>query len=471
MISRITASPIAAFALALGLVALVATLDHATGYELRLAILYLGPIALATWTGGRRAGVLIVVTSSIFWLISFGSSHPYSGDFFFYWEGVVMVAVYIAFVLLLARLRVSLTQADERFSRVLQELHSAVYVTDEDSDKVLYANQSLTRLISADPCALSANELRQRLGLGKIAVESPHGGRAESDDEGFVSREVRSQVSGRWYLFRIGPIPWKSRRHVNLQMITDISEQKRARTLKQQHQDMLHQTARLASLAEIASSLAHEVNQPLMAIASYNDACLRMLSATAFDRNEVITALQRCREQALRAGKVISRVREFIRSKRPSPTRCDINALVLESLELLETRLEDSAVTTVMSLSESPLLTHADQTLLVQVIVNLLQNAVDAMADCVPSRRKLSIFTDRMADGAIVVSVSDQGPGIPDSIGEQLFTPLFTTKPQGMGLGLSICRSVVEAHGGRIGYDANPGGGCTFHFTLPAEID
>jgi len=466
-----TNSPVAASGLALVLVALVATLDHATGYELRFAILYLVPIALATWAGGLRAGVAIVVLSSFFWLVSFGSSHPYSGDFFFYWEGVVMVVVYIAFVLLLARLRVALTRADERFVRVLEELHAAVYVADQDSGRILYANRSLARMIDAEPGALSADELGKRFGLGEANAGSTPGKDKESSTAQIVAREVRDPISGRWYLVQVVPIPWKSSRRVSVQVITDISEKKRAKALKQQHQDMLHQTARLAALAEIASSLAHEVNQPLMAIASYNDACLRMLAEPGFEQKELVTALKRSREQALRAGKIISRVRDFIRSRRPSPTHFDINALIRESLELLETQLEDNAVTAELSLSETPLMTHADRTLLLQVIVNLLQNAIDAMEESAPSCRRLALSSTRAADGAIVVSVSDQGVGIPEEIAVRLYTPLFTTKSHGLGLGLSICRSVVEAHGGRIWYSANPVSGCTFHFTLPPEID
>ena len=466
-----TNSPLAATGLALVLVALVATLDHATGYELRFAILYLVPIALATWAGGLHAGVLIVALSSLFWLISFGSSHPYSGDFFFYWEGIAMVVVYIAFVLLLARLRVALTRADERFVRVLEELHAAVYVADQESGKILYANRSFARMIDADPGALGAEELNKRFGLGEASAGSVPGEDKESNTAEIVAREVRDPISGRWYLVQVVPIPWKSSRRVSVQVITDISEIKRAKALKQQHQDMLHQTARLAALAEIASSLAHEVNQPLMAIASYNDACLRMLAAPDIDKKELVTALQRSREQALRAGKIISRVRDFIRSRRPSPTHFDINALIRESLELLETQLEDNAVTTELSLSETPLMTHADRTLLIQVFVNLVQNAIDAMEESAPSSRRLGVSSARSADGAIVVSVSDHGAGIPEAIAVRLYTPLFTTKSQGLGLGLSICRSVVEAHGGHIWHSADPFGGCTFHFTLPPEID
>jgi len=466
---RAGGNPAAALAAAFVLAALVAALDYATGYELRFAVLYLFPIAVATWTGGLRAGALMVGISGLFWLASFRSTHRYSGEIFFYWEGVVMVAVYITFVLLLTRLRVALTRADERFVRVLDELHSAVYVTDQDSDRILYANQSLSRLIEADPRTLGAAALHERFGLGDAAVDATQHGRDESPATGFVSREVRARRGGRWYLVQVGPIPWKSGRTVSLQVITDISEQKHAQALKRQHQDILHQTARVTALAEIASSLAHEVNQPLMAIASYNDACLRVLGATHFDKNDLVTALQRCREQALRAGRIIGRVRDFIRSRRPTPGRCDVNALVRESLELLEAQLEDKAVTIDVSLPGDLPMTHADQTLLVQVIVNLVQNAIDAMEQCAPSDRRLSLQTATAPDGAIVVSVSDRGAGIPEGVVDQIFTPLITTKARGLGLGLSICRSVVEAHGGRIWHSANPEGGCSFHFSLPAE--
>ena len=467
LLRRVAARRSVALAVALVLAALVGALDYTTGYELRLATLYLVPIALATWVGGWRPGMLIVVLSGIFWLASFGSSHPYSVIFYFYWEGVVMVAVYSAFVLLLTRLRAALMRADERFSRVLEELYSAVFVADQDSGEVLYANESLARLTDAEPCALSASELVRRLGL----AEPERAGAGESAAPGFVSREARSQTNGRWYLVRIGQIPWTSGRRVELHMITDISEQKRASALKQQHQEMLHKNARLASLAEIASSLAHEINQPLTAIASYNDACLRLLEARVINTQDLRKALQRCREQALRAGRIISHVREFIRSKRPSPSLCDINTLIGEALELLETQFDDKAVTTRLVLSATPLAIRADQTLLVQVILNLLQNAIDAMENAASSRRQLSVYSSRSTDDAIVVSVSDQGDGIPAEFAGELFTPFLTTKAQGLGLGLSICRSVVEAHGGRIWHSANVDGGSSFHFTLPAQVD
>ena len=463
LLRRIVASPVAAYGLALLMVALVAALDRATGYELRFAVLYLAPIVLAAWVGGLTAGVLFVALSCFLWLLSFGSSHPYSGDFFFYWEGVAMLAVEIAFVFLLTRLRVALSRADERFVHVLEELQAAVYVADHDSGRILYANHNLARLLDADPDSLDARELGERFGITPLATPQ---GQTE-----FVSREIRNPASGRWYLVKSGPIPWTSRRQVSLQVITEITELKQAQALKRQNQEMLHQTARLASLAEIASTLAHEVNQPLMAIATYNDAGLRMLGGTRFNKDDLVTALQRSREQALRAGKIIRGVRDFIRSRRTTPTDCDINALVRHALDLLETPLDENGIDVALSLSDTPLQARADQTLLVQVILNLVQNAIEAMAKNDPARRKLSIASTRAEEDTIIVSVSDQGRGIPADLGEQPYMPLFTTKMQGMGLGLSICRSVVEAHGGRIWHGKNVDGGCSFHFSLPPESD
>ena len=162
-------------------------------------------------------------------------------------------------------------------------------------------------------------------------------------------------------------------------------------------------------------------------------------------------------------------MRDFVRSRHPTPSECDINALVCEALELLEARLDDHAIATALTLSEDLPTTRADRTLLLQVVVNLVQNAIDAMADTAPECRRLRLSTARNSDGAIVVSVADQGAGLAEAASEKLYTPFFTTRSTGLGLGLSICRSVIEAHGGRIWHEANPGRGSTFHFTLPPE--
>jgi C4-dicarboxylate-specific signal transduction histidine kinase len=457
--------PMQGFVVSLMVVASVAALDYVTGYELRLAILYLLPIALSTWTGGPRAGMVIVAAASLCWLVTFRSTHAYSQEVFFYWEGLVMFTVYITFVWLLARLHVALRRADERFLRVLEELHAGVYVIDHDRARIVYANRRLADMINKDPLSLGVADLEGRF-CGAMAEASAELS-SRPGEARFVSREVRDLATGRWYLVQAGPVPWNRNRRVSLKVITDISDQKHAQSLKQQHRDMLHQSARLAALTEIASTLAHEVNQPLMAIASYNDACLRLLQRPESDRDDVVAALEKCRGQAIRAGQIISSMREFIRSRHPRPIHCDINAVARESLDLADTQIEDSCVTADLVLADALPLTQADPTLLVQVVVNLVQNAIDSMRLASPTQRALTVATGIHTDGSIMVSVSDQGQGLPAGMGDELYRPFFTTKPQGLGLGLSICRSVVEAHGGRLWHEANQGPGCTFHFTVP----
>ena len=167
--------------------------------------------------------------------------------------------------------------------------------------------------------------------------------------------------------------------------------------------------------------------------------------------------------------KIIARIRSFIRSRRPEPSRFDINELLLESIELLEVARDEHAIRTELRLTPNPLIAHADRTLMAQVIHNLLQNAIDAMQTIPIDQRRLSITTDRAPDGGIALTFADSGPGIPDYLAESAYTALFSTKEKGLGLGLSICRSVIEAHGGRIWHENSPTSGCIFHLTLPAE--
>ena len=456
------------FVLAIGLAILVALLDYATGYAWRFAILYLIPVALVTWTCGARAGLAIAAISSIFWLVSFSAIHPYEGDAPFYWEGTSMLLIAVTMTLLLARLHQSLSAADERFRRVLEEMHAAVYALDAKSGKLLYVNPALARLLAVDPATLNANDLAHRFGPPPLQEGSVAA--APGFDATFCTKELRDPLDGRWYQVQSGLIPWKSGQPIRLQVITDISDHKQALSLRRQQQEIQHQTARLAELTEVASSLAHELNQPLMAITSYSDACLRLLDSPQFERAELMAAMRKSRDQAVRAGRIIARIRSFIRSRRPDPSRFDMNELLLESIELLEVARDEHAIRTELRLIPDPLITHADRTLMAQVIHNLLQNAIDAMQTIPVDQRRLTITTDRATDGTIALTFADSGPGIPDYLAESAYTALFSTKEKGLGLGLSICRSVIEAHGGRIWHEGNPAGGCVFHVTLPAEI-
>jgi C4-dicarboxylate-specific signal transduction histidine kinase len=454
--------------IALGMVAMVAVADYVTGYEERLSILYMLPIALATWSGGMWSGALVALAGGACWFVSFRSNNIYTDSLFYYWEGVVLMTTFLVFVLLLARLRSALARADERFLRVLEGLYAGVYVAEEGSGRMLYSNRRLARIVGADPLSMQAAEVERRFSASRAGA-SEHASRMPlaGDVAGFVSEEARDEQGDRWYLVQSGAIPWEHNQHALLKVFTDITEQKQAQILKQQHQEMLHDASRVTALTEIASMLAHEINQPLMAIATYTDACLRLLAKEQCDTGAVVAALEKCRIQAVRAGQIIHRTREFIRRRNPDPVRGDINAIVREALQSIELELQDAEVATELLLDEGLPDLLFDRTLIVQVLINLVHNAVDAMRPVAPAQRRLRISTAADSDGMVVVSVSDRGTGIPGAAESQLYTPFFTTKPQGLGLGLCICRSVIEAHTGRLWHGAVPGGGTSFHFTLP----
>lgn len=457
-------------AVALVLAACVGVLDYVTGYELRLSSLYLLPIALATWTIGRRAGLAIAGGACMCWVLSFSSTHGYSRPIMFYWDGVVMAATFIVFVFLLARLRRALTRADERFVRLLDEMQAAVYVVDRKSGQVLYANRRLVQMLGGDAYSIAGPDLQRRFAGARSGPDRTHDpGIAAQSPAGFSSEERRDPSSGRWYLIQSGPIPWDGQREVSLKVVTDITDRRHAQQLRRENQDMLYRTARLSALAEMASALAHDINQPLMAIASYNDAGLRLLRGTPTDRGELTRALEKSRAQAARASSIVRRMREFVRSKRPEPVLCDLSGIVREALELMETQIEEAGVGIEVDLVEDLPSLRADRFLLVQVVVNLIENALEAMRSTAPPSRRLTLSTGRHAEGAIGMAVADNGCGIPAALAERLGTPFLTTKPNGLGLGLSICRSVVEAHGGRLWHTANPGGGTVWHFTVAVE--
>lgn len=445
------------------LILAIATLDAISGYELRLSILYLAPIALAAWTAGTAAGIGAAVLASLLWFVSFKTGHLYTAQGYYFWEATVMLCGFLVFAWLSARLRIALTQADERFTRVLEEMRAAVYVADTGRGEILYANPEMLRIVGAEE-TLSPTAFAERFEVVPDPTSVP-----PATDRGFSSGTVRDRRSGRWYLLQDGPLPWGSNPHVKLRVLTDITERKHAERLREKHIEVMNQAAQLTTLAEISSTLAHEINQPLMAIATYTDACRRLLAAPDCDQAEIARALERCHAQAVRAAAILERLREFIRQRRHRPAACEAQAMVAEAIDIVRPLLDETRLAVATDLPAAPLPIVADRILLVQVLVNLLRNAVEAMRDTPAERRRLAVAVARQASGDILFAVSDSGPGIDPAAAETIFKPFQTTKADGLGLGLTICRAVAEAHGGRLELAATPGGGATFQLTLPAD--
>jgi two-component system sensor histidine kinase DctS len=256
--------------------------------------------------------------------------------------------------------------------------------------------------------------------------------------------------------------------------ILDISDRKRIEEVNRQQQEKLQSSARLATMGEIASMLAHELNQPLAAISSYTTGALNLLgraqdSGAAVDCGVLKPALEQASAQAQRAGQIIRSVHEFVKKREPQRQEIAIHSLLDGISALIELQARQSYVSFRTEIPADLPAVRADRVMIEQVLLNLTRNAIEAMQHIQPQRRVLNVVAEYDADTAQVsVAVIDQGHGIPDEVAQRLFSPFFSTKAEGMGMGLNICRTAIEFHGGALTFRANPQGGTIFTFVLPA---
>jgi signal transduction histidine kinase len=424
----------------LALIAAIAIADYLTGYEISLSVLFLAPVFIGAWTLGRAGGIAIAALSAAAWYIAFLELHPLPSGFYHLLDALLRGTTWIIFAIVIHQLKLALAHADERFATVLEGLDAAVYVTDAGTGELLYAND---RFRTAFPSGIRPQEA--------------HG------DDG----EFQDAISRRWYWIHARAIRWVNGRMVRLHIATDITSRKQAEETARQQLEKLQMTARLITVGEMASTLAHEINQPLAAIANYNMGSVRRLRSGKWDADELLEAMEKSGEQAERAGRIIQRVREFVRKREPVLAACHINDVITGVARMVEIEAEKSAIQVLLDLVPALPRVRADRVMIEQVILNLVKNAIEAMRDTPTDRRVLTIRTLTGTLGAVGIDVADNGRGLPAQLEENLFTPFFSTKPDGMGMGLNICRSIVELHDGRLWAECNSTGGSTFHLTLP----
>lgn len=248
--------------------------------------------------------------------------------------------------------------------------------------------------------------------------------------------------------------------------VRDLSERQQTEQRLQELQSELVHISRLTAMGEMASALAHELNQPLSAMANYLKGSARLLAAEPVPRERLQDAIVKAGEQALRAGEIIARLRDFVARGEAERRVESLPKLLEEASALALVGAKEHGVRVLFRFSPEVDLVLADKVQIQQVALNLIRNAIEAMEGS--GRKILELRIDRASEDSGQVTVADTGSGLSDEVRDQLFQPFVTTKRNGMGVGLSISRTIVEAHGGRIWAENNPGGGTRFCFTLPA---
>jgi signal transduction histidine kinase len=238
---------------------------------------------------------------------------------------------------------------------------------------------------------------------------------------------------------------------------------------RQKAQAELARVARLTTMGELVASIAHEINQPLAAILANGDAGLRWLNRDEPDLEEVRNAVSRTTQDATRAGKMIENLRALAKKSEPQFARLDINAAILEILALTRSELAQHDVALHTDLSTGERMVFGDRVQLQQVMLNLIMNGIEAMGAIMDRPKVLTISSERVEPTGMLVAVKDTGAGVDPATADRIFESFFTTKPNGMGMGLSICRSIIEAHGERFWASPNTPHGAIFQFTLPAK--
>ena len=344
------------------------------------------------------------------------------------------------------RISEQLAAAHERFTTVLESLDAAVsVVADDPGDELLFANRSYRDLYGSTPIG----HLRLRAALSAQAV---------------AGEAFDAQVS-RWFDVRTRNVRWVDGRDVTLQIATDITERKASETMVRQQQEKVELTSRLMTMGEMASTLAHELNQPLTAISNYSLGAVTRMKNGGMSNDELLPALEKTAGQAQRAGNIIRRIREFVKRSEPRRRPTQVAQIVEDAIGFadIEAAKKGIVIHTDVQAGLPPL--DVDPILIEQLLLNLLKNAVDAMDQATVRRIDLVV---RLQDDMAEFSVIDRGSGVSEPQLANLFQPFFSTKSEGMGLGLNICRSIVEFHHGRLIVDRNPdGGGAIFVFTLP----
>lgn len=347
------------------------------------------------------------------------------------------------------RIREALTAAHERFMTVLESLDDTISVVADtpNGTELLFANRTYRRLWGS--------EAHGHTLLYNAAT-------AHHENDPLTNNELYIAQIGAWFEVQHRTLNWTDERKVRLQVARDISQRREYEQKLSAQQEKVQLSGRLSTLGEMASSLAHELNQPLTAIVNYNSAIAALIKSEHLDQERLLQVLDKSVSQAERAGRIIGRIRDFVRRNEPERQAVKIDTIVENTMDLafLESRKYSKQIE--VNLPEDLPEVYADPILIEQVLLNLVKNGLEAMSQ---SEHETLYVNVSQVGLEIQVQVIDSGHGLKDP--ERLFEPFYSTKKEGLGIGLNICRSIIESHRGGLWAENNPSGGTIFTFRIP----
>lgn len=348
------------------------------------------------------------------------------------------------------RIREALTAAHERFMTVLEGLDDAISVVADTSEglELLFANRTYRRFFGAQS---NGHEELQGGRLGRFTDETV---------------EIFAESAQRWFEVHHRMLAWTDGRRVRLQVARDITERRKHEEISRVQQEKVQLTSRLTTMGEMASSLAHELNQPLTAISNYSMGAVAMLKSGRYETESLLFALEKSSQQAERAGKIISRIREFVKRSEPRRQQVKMMGIIENAVSFAEIDARKRQIDIDLVLPDPLPDVFADPILIEQVLLNLLKNGVEAME---ASQYHVLHVVVTQQGSLLELAVIDRGHGLQNP--ERLFEPFYSTKSEGLGMGLNICRTIIESHHGRLWATENPEGGTIFRFTLPCAVN
>jgi two-component system, LuxR family, sensor kinase FixL len=455
--------PVAAGALAV----MIFLVDAATSLDMAVAVLYVVVVLMAANFLDRRGLLLLsagcLTATVLAYLLAHGLTTTTALGRCVMSVAAIAITAFLALKNQTARMELS------EQARLLDLTHDTILVRGMD-DVIVYWNRAAEELYGWEREQAVGKRCHDLLctsfpaQLDAITAELVDTGRWEGELTHTKRDGTQVVVASRWSLQR----DERGEPVEIMETNTDITERKQAQDALDRAQEELAHVTRVTTLGELTASIAHEVNQPLSAIVTNGQACLRWLDGDVPHLDEARGAVKRIIRDADRAGEVIRRIRALSKKTNPDKARLNLNDVIREVVLLVRRELLSHRVSLRQELAPTLPAVAGDRVQMQQVIINLLINAVQAMASISDRPRELVIRSQTNDADQVLVAVKDTGIGIEPENESQLFNTFFTTKPDGVGMGLSICRSIIEAHGGHIWVSRNSGPGATFQFTLPS---